>query len=93
MTIEESHKDHIHFPFDRHSGIIVLSLMKDMFYLLGLGLERRQHGISEFIATVSHDTTFDLGYTPTKVDYQYMAYLHKQRLRARLLHIPFYYPL
>ncbi|KAL6334514.1 hypothetical protein AAG906_018003 [Vitis piasezkii] len=31
-------------------------------------LGRRQHGISEFIATMSHDTPFDLGYTPTKLD-------------------------
>ena len=69
MTIEESHKDHIPLPFDHHSGIIVLSMIKDMFYLVGLGLGRRQHGISEFIATMSHDTPFDLGYTPTKADY------------------------
>ena len=38
MTIEESHKDHVPLPFDCHSDTIVLSMMRDMFYLLGLGL-------------------------------------------------------
>ena len=42
---------------------------------------------------MSHDTPFGLGYTPIEADYQYIAYLHRQRLRARLLHIPFDYPL
>ena len=35
---------------------------------------------------------FGLGYTPTEVDYRYMASIHRERLRARLLHIPFDYP-
>ena len=42
---------------------------------------------------MSHDTPFGLGYTLIEADYQYIAYLHRQRLRARLLHIPFDYPL
>ena len=35
---------------------------------------------------------FGLGYTPTKADYRYMASIRRERLRARLLHIPFDYP-
>ena len=38
MTIKKSHKDHVPLPFDCHSGTIVLSMMRDMFYLPGLGL-------------------------------------------------------
>ena len=77
VTVKESHKDHALLPFDHHSGTIVLSMMRDMFYLPGLGLGRQQHGINEFIATVSHDTPFGLGYTLTNADHRYMAYLHK----------------
>ena len=35
---------------------------------------------------------FGLGYTPTEADYRYMASIHRERLRARFLHIPFDYP-
>ena len=35
---------------------------------------------------------FGLGYTPTKADYRYMTSIRRERLRARLLHIPFDYP-
>ena len=42
---------------------------------------------------MSHDTPFGLGYTLTNADNRYMAYIHKQRLRAQLLHIPFDHPL
>ena len=38
MTIEESHKDHVPLPFDCHSGTSVLSMIRDMFYVPGLGL-------------------------------------------------------
>ena len=39
-----------------------------------------------------HDVPFGLGYTPTKADYRYMESIRRERLRARLLHIPFDYP-
>ena len=92
VVIEESYGDQVPLPFDRFSGTFVLDMMRGMFYLPGLGLGRRQHGISEFIATMSHDVPFGLGYTPTEADYRYMASISRERLRARLLHIPFDYP-
>ncbi|KAL6312978.1 hypothetical protein AAG906_006867 [Vitis piasezkii] len=42
---------------------------------------------------VDHDTPFDLGFVPTEGDYRYMVLLHKERLRARLFHMPFDYPI
>ena len=36
--------------------------------------------------------TFGLGYTPTEANYRYMASIRRERLRARLLHIHFDYP-
>ncbi|RVW78332.1 Transposon Tf2-2 polyprotein [Vitis vinifera] len=57
------------------------------------GLGQRQQGPSEFIAAIDHDTTFKLGFIPTEVDYRYMARLRKERVRARLSHTPFDYPI
>ena len=92
MVIKESYGDQVPLPFDRFSGTFVLDMMRGMFYLPGLGLGRRQQGISEFRATVSHDVPFGLGYTHTEANYMYMASIRRKRLRARLLHIPFDYP-
>ena len=66
--------------------------MRSMSFLTGLGLRHRQHGSGEFIATVDHDTPFDLGFVSTKGDYKYMAFLCNERLRAHLLHMSFDYP-
>ena len=91
VVIEESCGDQVPLPFDRFSGTFVLDMMRGMFYLPDLGLGRRQQGISDFIAALSHNVPFGLGYTPTEADYRYMAYIRRERLRARLLHIPFDY--
>ncbi|RVX21643.1 Retrovirus-related Pol polyprotein from transposon 17.6 [Vitis vinifera] len=40
-----------------------------------------------------HDVPFGLGFIPTEADYLYMARLRKERVRARLTHTPFDYPL
>ena len=69
VVIEESCGDQVPLPFDRFNGTFVLDMMRGMSYLPGLGLGRRQQGISEFIAAVSHDVPFGLGYTPTEADY------------------------
>ena len=39
-----------------------------------------------------HDVLLGLGFILTKVDYQYMVRLRKERVRARLTHTPFDYP-
>ena len=79
--------------FDQHNSTVVLDMMRGMTFLLGMGLGRRQQGPSEFIATIDHDTTFRLGFIPTETDYRYMARLRKERVRARLSHTPFNYPI
>ncbi|RVW54991.1 hypothetical protein CK203_093141 [Vitis vinifera] len=81
------------FTFDEHGSTVVLDIMRSMSYLPGMGLGRRQHGPSEFIAIPDHDVPFGLGFIPTEADYLYMARLRKERVRARLTHTPFYYPL
>ena len=77
--------------FDQHGCTIVLDMMRSMSYLPGMGLKRRQHGPSEFMAIPDHDVPLRLGFIPIEVDYRYMARLLKERVRARLTHTPFDY--
>ena len=51
--------------FDQHSSALVLDMMRGMSFLSGFGLGRCQHGSSEFMTTIDHDTPFRLGFTPS----------------------------
>ena len=72
---------------------MVLDMMRSMSYLPGMGLGRRQHGPSEFMAILDHDVSFEPGFIPIEADYRYMARLRKKRVMARLTHTPFDYPI
>ena len=72
---------------------MILDMMRNMSFLSGMGLGRRQHGLSGFIAVIDHDVPFGLGFIPTKANYRYMARLHKKMVRTRLTHTPFDYPI
>ena len=78
--------------FDQHSSTVVLDMMRGMSYIPGMGLGRRQQGPSEFMAFPDHDVPFGLGFIPTEADYRYMARVRRERVKARLTHTPFYYP-
>ncbi|RVW73643.1 hypothetical protein CK203_057036 [Vitis vinifera] len=78
--------------FDQHGNTVVLDMMRSMSYLPDMGLGRRQHGPSEFMAMPDHDVPFGLGFIPTEANYRYMARLCKEKLRAWLTHTPFDYP-
>ncbi|RVW66404.1 Retrovirus-related Pol polyprotein from transposon 412 [Vitis vinifera] len=54
------------FTFDEHGSTVVLDIMRSMSYLPGMGLGRRQHGPSEFIAIPDHDVPFGLGSSPLR---------------------------
>ena len=43
------------------------------------------------MAILNHDVPFGVGFIPTMVDYQYMAQLRKEKVKARLTHTPFDY--
>nr|CAN80607.1 hypothetical protein VITISV_033525 [Vitis vinifera] len=83
LEIGDFCRDFVAMSFDQHSSTVVLDMMRG----------RRQQGPSEFIAAIDHDTTFGLGFIPTEADYRYMARLRKERVRARLFHTPFDYPI
>ena len=46
--------------FDQHSSTLVLDMMRKMSFLPGFGLKQLQHGSSEFVTTIDHDTFFRL---------------------------------
>ncbi|RVW69899.1 hypothetical protein CK203_059131 [Vitis vinifera] len=73
------------------TSTMVLDMMRDMSYLLGMGLGQRQHEPSKFMTIPDHDVPFGLEFIPTEVYYRYMARLRKERVRARLTHTPFDY--
>ncbi|RVW91717.1 Retrovirus-related Pol polyprotein from transposon 17.6 [Vitis vinifera] len=64
------------FTFDEY---LVLDMMRGMSFLPGFGLGRRQHGSSEFVTSIDHETPYGLGFTPSEDDVCYMARLRRDR--------------
>ena len=93
VGLEDDDRDMVPMSFDQHNSTLILSMMKGMCYMPGLGLGRRQQGSLEFAFTIDHDIPYGLGYTPFEDDARHMAWLHRDRVRARLSEVPFDYPL
>nr|CAN71252.1 hypothetical protein VITISV_012872 [Vitis vinifera] len=93
LEMEDFCRDFIAMSFDQHSSTVVLDMMKGMSYLADMGLGQRQHGPNEFMTFPDYDVPFRLGFIPTEADYRYMARLRRERVRARLTHTPFDYPI
>ena len=89
VSLEDDRRDMVPMSFDQHSSTLVLSMMRGMSYIPGLGLGRRQQGPREFTITVDHDISYGLGYIPTADDARHMARLRRERVRARMSGIPF----
>ena len=92
LEMEDFYRDFVAMSFDQHGSTVVLDMMRSMSYLPSMGLGLCQHKPSEFMAIPDHDVPFGLGLIPTEVDYRYMTRLRKERVRARLTHTPFDYP-
>ncbi|RVW25048.1 Transposon Tf2-2 polyprotein [Vitis vinifera] len=80
LEIQDFYRDFVAMSFDQHSSILVLDMMRGMSFLLGFGLGRRQHGSSEFVTSIDHETPYGLGFTPSKDDVCYMARLRRTGL-------------
>ena len=93
VNLKDDDRDMVPMSFDQHNKTLVLSMMKDMSYMPGLGLGPRQQGPHEFAFTIDHDIPYGLGYTPSEDDARHMAMLRQDRVRARLFGVPFDYPL
>ena len=55
VSLEDESKDLVPMSFDNHSSTLVLSMMRGMSYMLGLGLGRRQQGPRKFTFIVNHN--------------------------------------
>ena len=93
VSLEDDNRDMVPMSFDHHSSTLVLSMMRGMSYMPGLGLGRRQQGPRDFTITVDHDISYGLGYIPTADDARHMGRLRRERVRPRMSGIPFDYPL
>ena len=93
INLEDDNRDMVPTSFDQHSSTLVLSMMRGMSYMPGLGLGLHQQGPLELAFTIDHDIPYGLGYTPFEDDARHMAMLLRDRLRARLPGVPFDYPL
>ena len=93
VSLEDDNRDMVPMSFYQHSSTLVLSMMKGMSYMPGLGLGRHQQGQREFAFTIDHDIPYGLGYTPSEDDARHMAMLRRDRVRAHLSGVPFDYPL
>ena len=85
-------KDSVPMSFDQHSSLVVLDMMSCMSYMPSMGLGRRQHGRSKFITVLDHDPPFGLGFVLVEAYFLCMAQLRQEKVRSRLHHIPFDYP-
>ena len=93
VSLEDDDRDMVPMSFDHHNNTLVLNMMKGMPYMPGLGLGRHHQGSREFAFTIDHDIPYGLGYTPTEDEARHMAWLRRDRVRARLSRVPFDYPL
>ena len=73
LEIQDFYRDFVAMSFDQHSSTFVLDMMRGMSFLPGFGIGWCQHGPSEFVATIDHDTPFGFGFTPSEDDVCYMA--------------------
>lgn len=58
----------------------------------GLGLGKRQQGVTKFVENIEPDPVFGLGYVPKEEDWARVSAIHRGRSLARRLGIPFDYP-
>ena len=63
IGLEDDNRDMVPMSFDQHSSTLVLSMLRGMSYMPGLGLGRHQQGLREFTITVDHDMRYGLGHS------------------------------
>ena len=68
VSLEDDSRDMVSMSFDQYSSTMILSMMRGMSYMPGLGLGRRQQGSCKFVFTIDHDVPYGLGYTPSEED-------------------------
>ena len=89
LEMEDFYRDFVAMSFDQHGDA-----RYDEYVLSS------RHGVRATLAWAQWvhgnpdlDVPFRLGFIPTEVDYRYMARLSKERVKARLTHTSFDYPI
>ena len=54
LEVEDFCRDFVAMSFDQYSSMVVLDMMRGMYFMPVMGLRRRQHEPMEFVATVNH---------------------------------------
>ena len=96
VSLKDDSRDMVPMSFDQYNSTMILSMMsmmRGMSYMPGLGLGRRQQRLHEFVFTIDHDVPYGLGCTPSEDNARHMAWLRRDRVRAHLSEVPFDYPL
>ena len=93
VSLEDDNRDLVLMSFDQHNNTLVLSMMRGISYMPGLGLGRCQQRSHEFTFTVDHDIPYGLGYTFIEDDARHKAWLRRDKVRTRLSGVLFDYPL
>ena len=93
VSLEDDSRDLVPMSFDQHNSTLVLSMMRGMSYMLGLGFVHRQQGPRKFTFIVDHDIPYGLGYTLIEDDARHMERLCQDSVIARLSWVPFDHPL
>ena len=73
VSLDDDNRGLVPMSFDKKNNTLVLSMMRGMSNIYGLGLGRRQHGPREFTFTIDHDIPYGLGYTPIEGDGHHMV--------------------
>ena len=60
VNLEDDSRDLVPMSFDQHNNTLVLSMMRGMSYMPGLGLGRHQQGSREFTFTIDHVIPYEL---------------------------------
>ena len=71
VSLKDDSGDMVPMSFDQYNSTMILSMMsmmRGMSYMPGLGLGRRQQRLHEFVFTIDHDVPYGFGYTPSKED-------------------------
>ena len=92
VSLEDDSRDMVLMSFDNHNSTLVLSMMRGMSYMPGLGLGRRQQRLREFTFIVDHDIPYGLGYTHIEDDAHHMERMRRDKVRAHLFGVLFDYP-
>ncbi|RVW11749.1 hypothetical protein CK203_089738 [Vitis vinifera] len=74
VSLEDGSRDMVPMSFDQHNNTLVLSMMRGMSYLPGMGLGRRQQGPTSLLSQLITTRPTDLVTSPQRLMHGFRAY-------------------